>query len=393
MHYAVPRILNDARMLTMLHTDICAVKGWPALVRQLMPNGWQPRGLRRLMGRVPNDVPPEKIQAYTSFGWEYAKKRQAARGVAETTNVHLWAGEKFCKQIIDYGLGEADAVYTFNSAGLELLQEAKRRGLMAVMEQTIAPYRIELELLAAEQQKFPDWEQAGSSKPYASEFIDREQAEWGHADRIVCGSEFVRQGVRNSGGPHEKCVVIPYGVDPDCHNLKRQPHDGPLRVLTIGAIGLRKGSPYVLEAAKQLKGQAIFRLVGTIGVPSKVEYILRKHLELTGVVPRSAVHEQFAWADVFLLPSICEGSATVVYEALAAGLPVICTPNTGSVVTDGVEGFIVPPGDILPICDYLSILNGSRELLHKMGEAAQITSKLHDVKAYGLRLTEALRRD
>jgi glycosyltransferase involved in cell wall biosynthesis len=45
---------------------------------------------------------------------------------------------------------------------------------------------------------------------------------------------------------------------------------------------------------------------------------------------------------VFVFPSICEGSATVTYEALASGIPVIATPNTGSVVRDGIDGHIVP---------------------------------------------------
>jgi glycosyltransferase involved in cell wall biosynthesis len=50
----------------------------------------------------------------------------------------------------------------------------------------------------------------------------------------------------------------------------------------------------------------------------------------------------FQWADVFVLPSIVEGSATVTYEALMSGVPVICTPNTGSIVEDGVNGVIIP---------------------------------------------------
>src|SRR5208283_380502 len=111
----------------------------------------------------------------------------------------------------------------------------------------------------------------------------------------------------------------------------------PLRVLTVGTVGLRKGSPYVLEAAKQLTGKAVFRMVGGIGVTREAETQLREHLELTGAVSRNEIAKHFEWADVFLLPSICEGSATVTYEALAHGLPVICTPNTGSVVRDGME--------------------------------------------------------
>lgn len=69
---------------------------------------------------------------------------------------------------------------------------------------------------------------------------------------------------------------------------------------------------------------------------------IARDCELVGAVPRQEIAKQYAWADVFVLPSICEGSATVCYEALASGLPVITTPNSGSVVRDGLDGFIVP---------------------------------------------------
>ena len=59
------------------------------------------------------------------------------------TAVHLWAGSAFCDAIVREGLGKAGAVYTFNSAGLGLLNQARELGLATVVEQTIAPAPIE----------------------------------------------------------------------------------------------------------------------------------------------------------------------------------------------------------------------------------------------------------
>ena len=68
----------------------------------------------------------------------------------------------------------------------------------------------------------------------------------------------------------------------------------------------------------------------------------------------------YAWADVFLLPFICEGSAMVTYEALSWGLPVITTHNAGSIVRDTVDGWLVPYRDSEAIaienCESLSAL-------------------------------------
>lgn len=396
MHYAVPRILHDAEMLEMFYTDICAVKGWPAIVRHLVPCELHPRGLQRLLGRIPHGVPEAKIRAYTAFGWEYAKRRRAARGPAQTTDVHLWAGENFCRRIIKSGLGEADAVYTFNSAGLELLREAKRCGLKAVVEQTIAPQVIERELLDPEFARFP--EMRGMIEPVESWrcYANREAAEWDVADIILCGSQFVVDGIRKAGGPVEKAVVVPYGIDlinsipPD-----RTPRsNAALNVLFVGQVGLRKGAHYLIEAARQLeKSHPLirFKLVGTVTLPASVMESLPANVQLSGPIPRTEIREQFARADLFCLPSLCEGSATVVYEALAMGLPVICTPNTGSVVTNGVDGYIVPVCDSEAIAERIAELGCKLSMRYEFSCAARATAAGYTIENYGLRLLHYLK--
>src|SRR5262249_61728328 len=107
-----------------------------------------------------------------------------------------------------------------------------------------------------------------------------------------------------------RCGVVPSGFARSSSLPPRQPHAGPLRVLTVGAVGLRKGSPYVLEVARRFAGRAAFRLVGAVSIPREPHAELRRHVDLIGPVPRSHVLEHYAWADIFLLPSVCEGSAT-----------------------------------------------------------------------------------
>ena len=112
-----------------------------------------------------------------------------------------------------------------------------------------------------------------------------------------------------------------------------------------------------------LKGQATFRMVGPIGVSQSAEAELRRALDLTGPVPRLEVLKHYAWADVFFFPSMCEGSATVTYEALASGLPVVCTPNTGSVVRDGIDGFVVQIRHTAAMAAKLEKFHQNREFL------------------------------
>ena len=113
-------------------------------------------------------------------------------------------------------------------------------------------------------------------------------------------------------------------------------------------------------------------------------------MELTGPVPRSEVLAQYAWADVFFLPSLCEGSATVTYEALACGLPVVCTPNTGSVVRDGIDGFVVPMRDAAAMADRLLQFHQDRDLLESASEQARQRASEFTLEAYRTRLKQAL---
>lgn len=388
MHYAVPAILQRAGMLERFYSDIYAPR-LPKPFRELTSR-YGPPSFRRWLGRVPVDIPREKITSFDVMGLQYKWRLMRAVSPGSATAAHLWAGKEFCRRIIRRGLGRANCVYTFNSAGLELLRHARTQGAFAAMEQTMAPGIIEQELLEKEGSDFPQWLLAREPNPLQRAFQEREQMEWEAADLILCGSAFVRDGIRAAGGPADRCRVVPYGVRPPATTHPRDFRRRPLRVLTVGAVGLRKGAPYVLAAARSLNSKAEFRMAGALDVTPQAQALLSAHISLLGAVPRAEIHKQYAWADVFLLPSICEGSATVGYEALSHGLPVITTPNAGSVVRDGVDGFIVPIRDSEAIVDKIELLADDPDLWAKMSANALARSSNFTLEMYGERLIRAL---
>ena len=70
-----------------------------------------------------------------------------------------------------------------------------------------------------------------------------------------------------------------------------------------------------------------------------------------GAIPRNQVQQEFRRADLFVLPTLAEGMALSALEAMASGLPVITTPQCGSVIRDGIEGFLVPIRDAEALAD------------------------------------------
>jgi glycosyltransferase involved in cell wall biosynthesis len=375
-------------MLERFYTDIYA-PGLPKALRALA-SGYGPPSFRRWLGRVPRDIPEEKITSFDAMGLEYNWRLKRAISSGYATGAFLWAGQEFCRRIIHRGLGNANCVYTFNTAGLELLRHARAQGAFTILEQTSAPGIIYEELREAEEAAHPQWTPARGKDPLQRAFQKREQMEWEAADLILCGSDFVRDGIRAHIGPTDRCRVVPYGVRQPATTRAKDINHRPLRVLTVATVGIMKGAPYVLAAAMSLKDKAEFRMAGALEVTTHARKLLSAHLSLLGVVPRSEIHKQFEWADVFLLPSICEGSATACYEALSFGLPVITTPNAGSVVRDGIDGFVVPIRDAESIVEKLVRFDSDRDLLAFISRNARQRSAEFTVEKYGERLLSSL---
>lgn len=178
--------------------------------------------------------------------------------------------------------------------------------------------------------------------------VERELMEYEVCDRIFVPSTFVFDSFVEKGIAREKLVKIPYGVDLSLfHPLPKT--DDVFRVLYVGALSLRKGLPYLLDAVCGLDLPRFeVWLIGDV-FPEVVPFLKRYtgRYRYLGVVPRRKLAQYYSQASVFVLPSIEEGLALVQAQAMACGLPVIATPNTGSedLFTSGIEGYVVPPGD------------------------------------------------
>src|SRR5690606_21335816 len=98
-------------------------------------------------------------------------------------------------------------------------------------------------------------------------------------------------------------------------------------------------------AARQLGSDFHFDIVGPIGISHEAVASASCNVRFQGRANRCEVVEWYRQADVFVLPTLSDGFAITQIEAMAHGLPVVTTPCCGEVVTDGVDGFIIPPRD------------------------------------------------
>jgi glycosyltransferase involved in cell wall biosynthesis len=393
MHYAVPRELHARGALSVFYTDLAFGSTLGALGSRFARGlGW--KSLERLAGRSPG-LPQGCVRSFPGFGLSYARRLRRATNDRERFEAYLWGGRRFCQKVVENWVAGSIAVYTCNTAGLEILEWLARRRIPAAVEQTIVPRLQWQHILLEADARFPGWSTGELSANVTDlHYAEREREEWALARTVLVGSDFGRDQIAQDGGPVDKVRVVPYGVSV-AHVVGGARHKwhsrAPVTALFVGAVNLRKGAPVLSAAARKLApGLAKFRLVGPLDLPCAAKTELGGVAELVGAVPGPRVSLEMSNADIFVFPSFCEGSATVCYEALAAGLPVVTTPNAGSVVRDTVDGFIVPAGDVEAFVAKVELLARDQDLRRAMSARARERALEFTTEKYGDRLVSAL---
>lgn len=196
------------------------------------------------------------------------------------------------------------------------------------------------------------------------------------ADVIMCASDFVRDSMRYNGIPESKLAVNPFGVDlqqfvPREH-LPKHP-----RFLFVGGLTLRKGLQYLIPAFERLKQQyptAELILCGSLyHADFESLYHRWKHLftHIPGL-PHAELAKLMRNCTAFVFPSIEEGFARVIAEAMGSGLPIIATHNSGAttMVENGKHGIIVPAWSPDPVFEAMREMIEKPALCENMGRAA-----------------------
>ena len=265
---------------------------------------------------------------------------------------------------------------------------AREVGALAALNQVTGHVEDALAIFAEEARLHPAFAEPDAGLPES--IVARHRAELAEADAILAPSTYVRDTLTARGVPEARIAVIPYGVDVARFRPREAPRDGGgrFRLLFVGHLSARKGIHYALEAMRRL-GRADLELVavGRMIAPAAAFAPHAARFRHVPAVPFHEVAALFRDADAFVFPSLHEGSAFVTYEALASGLPVITTPSAGSVVRDGVEGYVVPIRDADALAERIAKLADDPELRARMAAAARARALEFTWDAYRARIS------
>ena len=199
------------------------------------------------------------------------------------------------------------------------------------------------------------------------------------ADRIVCLTRYDAERVAKIGCPNEKIRTVPNAV-----NTKRfMPSDKDERrdalVVWTGRFVPEKGLPYLVEAAKlvvEKRKNVRFLLVGYGPLKTKIKKLaydyglLDRFLNIIGPVGRDKIPSILGKASIFAFPSLSEGQPISVLEAMACGLPVVCSdiPGLREVVRHRINGLVVPARNSPALSNALLTLLSDEDLRKTMGQ-------------------------
>lgn len=364
--YAIPRLFHDAGILTALYTDSSVYSPVGKLAYRLSNGGLKPPLLDALISRLPKDIPRHKIYSFDNL-------------IAPNRTHRLSRAYKKA------GLQGAHVVYSMCGEEFKFLRYTKEQGAKLIIDVFVHPGTERM----LEEESLRYFGVSRHSALWIEDVEDHFRRSFELADIILCPSEWVAEGVREySRECVDKIRIVPYGSS---LRIRESINEDPIagRVLFAGREALRKGLHYLADAAQILRARGLDIDVRVAGVSQHEVKWIKNQAELNclGTLPMDMMHHEFEQADVFVLPSLSEGQAGVVLEAMACGCPVIATRESGVDFAPGC-GLTVPACNTEALAEAIAHVVGDRAVRNKLAQGALDQANDFSIEAWKARLIQ-----
>jgi len=293
-------------------------------------------------------------------------------------------------------VGQIDIIHTWPDAALQTLKAAARLGIPTVLERPNTHTRYAYETVERESKRLGVLLPPDNEYTNKADVLRKEEEEYQLADYLLCPSDFVLQTFRDQGFPNGKLMRHQYGYDekayyPDSTAVETK---RGLTMLFAGDCAVRKGLHFALEA--WLKSPAhhdgTFMIAGNF-LPAYAERLsaMLSHPSVQVLGFRNDIPELMRKSDVFVLPSIEEGSALVTSEARGSGCVLLVSEATGAICKHMQNALVHRVGDVETLSRQITMLREDRGLLGRLRTAS--LSSVNEIiwAAAGVRLLQVYR--
>lgn len=263
----------------------------------------------------------------------------------------------------------ADILHVRSGSGGSAIRFAKNKGMKIIVDHSIAHPNFMNDNLSEEYKEYGVPFDMNMQNPFWNNIV----RECEQGDVVLVNSNFVKNTFVNNGFNPDKIKVVYLGVREDFWSLKSDYNisKGQVEILFTGGFGFRKGGEYILAALCELDKQNVKYHMTVVGDSNGSKPLLKKYspsnITFVSTVPQDELKRYLADSDIYLFPSLCEGCASSGMEAMAAGLPVIATIESGLPIDDMVDGIIVSSKDTNEIVEKIKLLMSDESLRKSLG--------------------------
>ncbi|PRX09061.1 UNVERIFIED_ORG: glycosyltransferase involved in cell wall biosynthesis [Martelella mediterranea] len=355
--------------------------GYPTrLEKKLLGNSRLPgaRKLSRLLNRQ-EEIPdglirqhrPSEIVSTAGISVRRFSKSRSLDTALQTMSFRMYG--RHAARYLPKAAENGAHIYHYRAGfGQSSVKVAAEAGMRTICDHSIVHPSL-LDLLVANGGKFPDERPSRPEGLWGTILDDIEKA-----DLVLVNSDFVAKTFSFMGFDRSRLAVVYQGVEdkflarlPDERSYYQVGSSQPVRFLFAGGIGPRKGLDEIAAALAAIPFANIeLHLAGSLPQSSRDIYtklLADPRVTYHGVLSQDDLAMLMHQSDVFLFPSRAEGSARVVFEAMAAGCAVITTENAGSVVRHGEGGLLVPVSDYEALAGAIEVLLDDAALIADMG--------------------------
>ena len=213
------------------------------------------------------------------------------------------------------------------------------------------------------------------------------ESDLSHCRYFLAASSIVKKSLIFCGVKSEQIKILPYGVDVELFTpIEHTYKTDKLTLIFVGQLNRRKGLHHLLYCARELSDKINIILVGGINPTFDLykEYKDDKNISFTGFIDRDRLKEHYAHADVFVLPSLSEGMSLAGLEAMAFGMPILCSDHSGinDLVEDGINGYVFQTGNLEDLKSKIYWFIENKSKCYSMGKRSREIALEHTWERY-----------
>ena len=303
--------------------------------------------------------------------------------------LHDWIAARWLERNAD----EIDLVHGWPLASIQTIRVAKRLGIPFLLERPNAHTAYAYEATAVECRHLGIELPPDHDHYFNQNFLDQEEKEYDETDFLLCPSDFVAQTFLDRGFKEGRLIRHHYGFDDTRFTPGQQDSSNSrgLVMIYVGVCEPRKGLHYALQAWLQSGAHhhGKFIVCGTFvpGYAAKLQPML-DHPSVEVLGHRKDIANLMKASDLFVLPSVEEGSALVTYEARGSGCVMLVSDGAGAVGQHMDDAMIHPMRDVATLASHIDIVDGNRNFLEQLRRASLSIAKTITWASAGERLNK-----